>query len=211
MNSGLSSSRGKLRACSFVRDTNQYVVACRNVRLSVAARNAATGTRSRRERGGVRGFRQNDSVIPLAATLLADLDTYAAADGRERASLSRIRDFVSGSPNAFSRANPEGHVTASAVVARSRARIIHERLQPSRGSRGFRGRHAPPAHGCSEDTSSDLLCDASDIAVVGLPRPDEKSLAGTRCTSALLDLGGKAVRLSTTCACFGWVSVNYPG
>jgi hypothetical protein len=49
-------------------------------------------------------------------------------------------------------------------------RIIHERLQPSRGS-------FPP------DTSSGLLCDAPGIAVVSLPRPDEKSLAGTRCTS----------------------------
>jgi len=38
---------------------------------------------SRRERGGVMGFRQNDSVIPLAARLLADLGTYAAADGRD--------------------------------------------------------------------------------------------------------------------------------
>jgi 8-oxo-dGTP pyrophosphatase MutT (NUDIX family) len=65
----------------------------------------------------VRGFRQNDSVLPLAATLLADLDAYAPADGRERTSLTRIRDFVSRSRNAFSRANPEGHVTASAVVA----------------------------------------------------------------------------------------------
>src|SRR6266508_2089909 len=27
------------------------------------------------------------------------------------------------------------------------------------------------------------------VTVVGLPRPDEKSLAGTRCTAALLDLG----------------------
>ena len=55
----------------------------------------------------------------------------------------------------------------------------HERLQPSRGS-------FPP------DTSSDLLCDASSIAVVGLPRPDEKSLAGTRCTSAQRALGATA-------------------
>src|SRR6266542_1162721 len=77
------------------------------------------------------------------------------------------------------------------------ARIIHERLQPSRGSRGSRGRHAPPAHGRSPDTSSDLLCDGKvrrgtfwspvpprTVAVVGLPRPDEKSLARTRCVSA---------------------------
>src|SRR6266508_4319814 len=76
------------------------------------------------------------------------------------------------------------------------ARIIHERLRPSRGSRGFRGRQPPPAYVCPPDTSSDLLCDGKvrrgtfwspvppgTVAVVGLPRPDEESLAGTRCTS----------------------------
>jgi 8-oxo-dGTP pyrophosphatase MutT (NUDIX family) len=57
-------------------------------------------------------------VLPLAAALLHDLDAYTAADSREQASLSRIRDFVSRSPDAFSRANPEGHITASAVVTR---------------------------------------------------------------------------------------------
>ncbi len=40
---------------------------------------------SRRERARGKGFGQNDSVIPLAAALLADLNTYAAAGGRERA------------------------------------------------------------------------------------------------------------------------------
>ena len=57
-------------------------------------------------------------MSPLASALLADLETYAAADGLERASLSQIQDFVSSSPDPFSRANPPGHVTASAVVAR---------------------------------------------------------------------------------------------
>jgi 8-oxo-dGTP pyrophosphatase MutT (NUDIX family) len=57
-------------------------------------------------------------VLPLAAALLRDLDAFAAADSLEQASLSRIRDFVCRSPTAFSRANPEGHITASAVVTR---------------------------------------------------------------------------------------------
>jgi 8-oxo-dGTP pyrophosphatase MutT (NUDIX family) len=57
-------------------------------------------------------------VLPLAAALLHDLDACTAADSREQASLSRIRDFVSCSPGPFSRANPEGHITASAVVTR---------------------------------------------------------------------------------------------
>jgi 8-oxo-dGTP pyrophosphatase MutT (NUDIX family) len=59
-------------------------------------------------------------VTPLAAALLADLDDREAAvfDGRERSALDRIREFVSRCPDACSRANPEGHVTASAIVAR---------------------------------------------------------------------------------------------
>lgn len=61
---------------------------------------------------------QNPSMTPLAVALLHDLDTYAPAEERERSSLSRIRDFVRRCPAAFSRANPEGHITASAVVAR---------------------------------------------------------------------------------------------
>jgi 8-oxo-dGTP pyrophosphatase MutT (NUDIX family) len=61
---------------------------------------------------------QNASVTPLAATLLHDLDNYAAADSREQASLSRILEFARHVPGAFSRANPEGHITASAVVTR---------------------------------------------------------------------------------------------
>lgn len=56
--------------------------------------------------------------MELAASLLGDLELYVAADELERLSLARIREFVSRSPIAFSRANPEGHVTASAVVAR---------------------------------------------------------------------------------------------
>jgi len=59
-------------------------------------------------------------MASLAAALLADLDACEAAfsDDRERSSIARIRDFVSRSPAAFSRANPEGHITASAVVTR---------------------------------------------------------------------------------------------
>jgi 8-oxo-dGTP pyrophosphatase MutT (NUDIX family) len=52
-----------------------------------------------------------------AVALLGDLDAYSAANDREQASLVRIREFVSRSPGALSRANAEGHVTASAIVA----------------------------------------------------------------------------------------------
>jgi 8-oxo-dGTP pyrophosphatase MutT (NUDIX family) len=55
-------------------------------------------------------------MTPLAAVLLHDLDSHTASDSQEQASLSRIRDFVRRSPDALSRANPEGHITASAVV-----------------------------------------------------------------------------------------------
>ena len=59
---------------------------------------------------------QNESVPPSLPRLLSDLDSYAAADDRERASLARIREFLDRSPGAFSRSNVEGHITASAVV-----------------------------------------------------------------------------------------------
>jgi 8-oxo-dGTP pyrophosphatase MutT (NUDIX family) len=62
---------------------------------------------------------QNPPVTPSAATLLAALNSFGSAisDDRERASLGRIRDFVIRSPDALSRSNLEGHVTASALVA----------------------------------------------------------------------------------------------
>ena len=59
----------------------------------------------------------NESVAPSFPRLLRDLDAYSAADDQERASLARIREFVARSPDAFSRSNAEGHITASAVVA----------------------------------------------------------------------------------------------
>jgi 8-oxo-dGTP pyrophosphatase MutT (NUDIX family) len=61
---------------------------------------------------------ENRAVTPSAASLLRDLESYEAAAGSERESLAAIREFVGRSSSPFSRANPEGHVTASAVVAR---------------------------------------------------------------------------------------------
>ena len=49
------------------------------------------------------------------------MDDYFPSDDHERASLTRIREFVARSPDAFSRSNAEGHITASAVVADPRA------------------------------------------------------------------------------------------
>ena len=60
-------------------------------------------------------------MTPSAAALLRDLESYEAAAGRERESLATIREFVGRSSSPFSRANPEGHITASAVVARRSA------------------------------------------------------------------------------------------
>jgi 8-oxo-dGTP pyrophosphatase MutT (NUDIX family) len=57
-------------------------------------------------------------VPPSARRLLGDLDAYEPGDEGERRSLTAIREFVTRSSGAFSRANAEGHVTASAVVAR---------------------------------------------------------------------------------------------
>ena len=52
-----------------------------------------------------------------AAELLQALAAYAPGGEEERRASAAIRDLVTRSPRAFSRANPEGHITASAVVA----------------------------------------------------------------------------------------------
>lgn len=49
---------------------------------------------------------------------LDSLGRHAPEDGPEAEARQAIRDFVRRSPNPFSRSNAEGHVTASAVVAR---------------------------------------------------------------------------------------------
>jgi 8-oxo-dGTP pyrophosphatase MutT (NUDIX family) len=80
-------------------------------------------------------------------TLLEDLGAYPAADERERASLERMMRFVNATATPFDRANPEGHITGSAVVARadgSAFLLVHHRkldrwLQP--------GGHCDPMDG----------------------------------------------------------------
>ena len=52
------------------------------------------------------------------ADLARALEDHAAADARESESLSWIRRFLASPADPFARENPEGHVTASAVVAR---------------------------------------------------------------------------------------------
>ena len=52
-------------------------------------------------------------------TLLEDLGAFPPDDERERASLERMMRFVQGAAKPFDRANPEGHITGSAVVARA--------------------------------------------------------------------------------------------
>jgi len=70
--------------------------------------------------------------------LISALEGYAPASPEEAASLDRIRRFVAAPGDPFVRANPEGHVTGSAVVARpdgSAFLLVHHRklrrwLQP---------------------------------------------------------------------------------
>jgi len=70
--------------------------------------------------------------------LIRELDRYAAGDPAEAEALARMRRFVSSPGDPFSRDNPEGHVTGSAVVARpdgSAFLLVHHRklerwLQP---------------------------------------------------------------------------------
>ncbi len=58
---------------------------------------------------------------PTAASLLRALSAYSPDGVPEKRSLRIFRDFVGRSPAAFSRSNAEGHVTASAVLARRSA------------------------------------------------------------------------------------------
>lgn len=70
--------------------------------------------------------------------LLEDLSDYAPADAREAESLAWIRRFLAAPADPFARENPQGHITASAVVARpdgSAFLLLHHRklgrwLQP---------------------------------------------------------------------------------
>lgn len=72
------------------------------------------------------------------AVLLAALAEYAPPTPEEAESLARIRRLLESPADPFARANPEGHVTASAIVARpdgSEFLLIHHRklgrwLQP---------------------------------------------------------------------------------
>jgi len=64
--------------------------------------------------------------------LTAALDSYAPDDPSESASLARLRAFVAGPADPFDRSTPEGHVTGSAVVARTDASafllVLHRKL-----------------------------------------------------------------------------------
>jgi len=51
--------------------------------------------------------------------LIRALADHAAASAEEEASLEAMRRFVAGPSDPFARSNPEGHVTGSAIVARS--------------------------------------------------------------------------------------------
>jgi len=72
------------------------------------------------------------------SVLLAALEGYAPATPEESESLARIRRLLESPADPFARANPVGHVTASAIVARpdgSEFLLIHHRklgrwLQP---------------------------------------------------------------------------------
>ena len=56
-----------------------------------------------------------------ASTLLESLAAYLPSTAEEERSLVAIRDFATRSPLALSRANLEGHITASAIVIRNSA------------------------------------------------------------------------------------------
>ena len=85
--------------------------------------------------------------------LLADLSEYGPGDAKESESLEWIRRFLAKPADPFARENPEGHITASAIVARpdgSAFLLLHHRklgrwLQP--------GGHAEPTDASAYDAA----------------------------------------------------------
>ena len=96
--------------------------------------------------------------------LLDDLSRYAAADALEEDSVARIRTFVAGGADPFSRATPEGHVTGSAVVSRPDGSafllVLHRRL-----SRWLQpGGHTEDADASVFDAAVREACEETGIA-----------------------------------------------
>ena len=70
------------------------------------------------------------------ARLLAELATYAPADGREREMVERVRAFVAGHEDCFERTQLAGHVTGSAWIvdrAGTAALLLHSAKSPGFG------------------------------------------------------------------------------
>lgn len=57
-------------------------------------------------------------------TLLDLLDAHPAADDAEAADVAFVRDFVRTHPRCFGKADPEGHITASAFVLDPAGRLL---------------------------------------------------------------------------------------
>ncbi len=101
--------------------------------------------------------------------LLSDLAEYVPGDPREGASLSWMRRFLAAPADPFARENPEGHVTASALVARpdgSAFLLLHHRklgrwLQP--------GGHTEPEDASAFDAALREAREETGIAALEAP------------------------------------------
>jgi len=99
--------------------------------------------------------------------LLRELARHAPEGPREEESLARLTAFVAGPSDPFARANPEGHVTASAVVARPDGSafllVLHRKL-----SRWLQ----PGGHAEHEDASAFDAARREAIEETGIARFD---------------------------------------
>jgi len=101
--------------------------------------------------------------------LLSDLSDYVPGDPREAASLAWMRRFLAAPADPFSRRNPEGHITASALVARpdgSEFLLLHHRklgrwLQP--------GGHTEPEDAAAFDAALREAREETGIAALEAP------------------------------------------
>ena len=167
---------------------------------SVPARKGSRGG-SARNGGARRSISSAPAIAPPAAAAAARTATPSSRRaGAHEGSGSRSSD------GRMARTRPAATTSAAAAPAnraapspvRPLARIIRERLQPSRGPFSAMRRHPSSAM-------------RPGIAVVGLPCLTKKSLAGTRSIRAWSSPPSINSFGAVTSTCFGRVSANNPG
>ncbi len=105
--------------------------------------------------------------------LLAALARHRAADAHEQESLEWMRRFVAGPADPFARDNPEGHVTASAVIARADGEAFLLILHRTLGRWLQPGGHVESTDASAFDAALREAREETGIATFTAPLSDE--------------------------------------